>query len=70
MTIVNLWECRQSAGVSAIGWDDVPRLPSSCFGPMSGGRWHVLAVVTLGLHRRQIEAILLGLAYGCLPRRL
>jgi len=45
MTNVNLWEYRQSAGVSAIGWDDVPRLPSSWFGPMSARRYNVFATM-------------------------
>jgi hypothetical protein len=61
MTIVNLWECRQSAGVSAIRWGDVPCMPLSWFVPMSARRWHVLAAVHLGLHRKQLESIVRGL---------
>ena len=58
------------AVVSAKNLDDPARFPHPWFGPMSARRWHLLAAVHLGLHRRQIEAILPGLACGCLPRRL
>jgi hypothetical protein len=51
-----------AAVASAKDLDDTPRFPHPWFGPMSARRWHVLAAVHLGLHRRQIEAILVRLA--------
>ena len=51
-----------AAVASAKNLDDPARFPHPWFGPMSARRWHVLAAVHLGLHRRQIEAILVGLA--------
>jgi hypothetical protein len=51
-----------AAVASAKDLDDAARFPHPWFGPMSARRWHVLAAVHLGLHRRQIEAILLRLA--------
>ena len=51
-----------AAVASAKDLDDAARFPHPWFGPMSARRWHVLAAVHLGLHRRQIEAILVGLA--------
>jgi hypothetical protein len=50
-----------AAVASAKNLDDPARFPHPWFGPMSARRWHVLAAVHLGLHRRQIEAILVGL---------
>jgi hypothetical protein len=41
--------------------DDPARFPHPWFGPMSARRWHLLAAVHLGLHRKQIEAIVRGL---------
>jgi hypothetical protein len=51
-----------AAVASAKNLDDPARFPHPWFGPMSARRWHVLAAVHLGLHRRQIEAILVRLA--------
>jgi len=51
-----------AAVASAKDLDDPARFPHPWFGPMSARRWHVLAAVHLGLHRRQIEAILVRLA--------
>jgi hypothetical protein len=50
-----------AAVASAKDLDDPARFPHPWFGPMSARRWHVLAAVHLGLHRRQIEAILVRL---------
>ncbi len=50
-----------AAVAAAKDLDDPARFPHPWFGPMSARRWHVLAAVHLGLHRRQIEAILVGL---------
>ncbi len=50
-----------AAVASAKDLDDPARFPHPWFGPMSARRWHVLAAVHLGLHRRQLEAILRGL---------
>jgi hypothetical protein len=51
-----------AAVAAAKDLDDPARFPHPWFGPMSARRWHVLAAVHLGLHRRQIEAILVRLA--------
>jgi hypothetical protein len=51
-----------AAVASSKNLDDPARFPHPWFGPMSARRWHVLAAVHLGLHRRQIEAILVRLA--------
>jgi hypothetical protein len=51
-----------AAVASAKDLDDAARFPHPWFGPMSARRWHVLAAVHLGLHRRQIESILVRLA--------
>ena len=51
-----------AAVAAAKDLDDAARFPHPWFGPMSARRWHVLAAVHLGLHRRQIEAILVRLA--------
>jgi hypothetical protein len=50
-----------AAVASAKDLDNAARLPHPWFGPMSARRWHLLAAVHLGIHRRQIEAILRGL---------
>jgi hypothetical protein len=50
-----------AAVASAKDLDDAARFPHPWFGPMSARRWHVLAAVHLGLHRKQLEAILAGL---------
>lgn len=50
-----------AAVASAKSLDDAARFPHPWFGPMSARRWHVLAAVHLGLHRRQLEAIVRGL---------
>ncbi len=50
-----------AAVASAKNLDDPARFPHPWFGPMSARRWHVLAAVHLGLHRKQLEAILAGL---------
>jgi len=50
-----------AAVASAKNLDDAARFPHPWFGPMSARRWHVLAAVHLGLHRKQLEAILAGL---------
>lgn len=50
-----------AAVASAKDLDDPARFPHPWFGPMSARRWHVLAAVHLGLHRRQLEAIISGL---------
>ena len=50
-----------AAVASAKDLDDPARFPHPWFGPMSARRWHVLAAVHLGLHRKQLEAILAGL---------
>jgi len=50
-----------AAVASAKDLDNAARFPHPWFGPMSARRWHVLAAIHLGLHRRQIEAILSGL---------
>lgn len=46
-----------AAVASAKDLDDSARFPHPWFGPMSARRWHVLAAVHLGLHRKQLEAI-------------
>lgn len=46
-----------AAIASAKNLDDAARFPHPWFGPMSARRWHLLAAVHLGLHRRQIETI-------------
>jgi len=51
-----------AAVAAAKDLDDPARFPHPWFGPMSARRWHVLSAVHLGLHRRQIEAILVRLA--------
>jgi hypothetical protein len=51
-----------AAVASAKNLDAPVRFPHPWFGPMSARRWHVLGAVHLGLHRRQIEAILVRLA--------
>jgi hypothetical protein len=51
-----------AAVAAAKDLDDPARFPHPWFGPMSARRWHVLAAVHLGLHRRQIESILVRLA--------
>lgn len=51
-----------AAVASSKNLDDPARFPHPWFGPMSARRWHVLSAVHLGLHRRQIEAILVRLA--------
>lgn len=50
-----------AAVASAKDLDATARFPHPWFGPMSARRWHVLAAVHLGLHRRQLVAILDGL---------
>ncbi len=50
-----------AAVASAKNLDDAARFPHPWFGPMSARRWHLLAAVHLGLHRRQIETIVRGL---------
>ncbi len=50
-----------AAVASAKNLDDPARFAHPWFGPMSARRWHVLAAVHLGLHRKQLEAILVGL---------
>jgi hypothetical protein len=50
-----------AAVASARNLDNPARFPHPWFGPMSARRWHVLAAVHLGLHRKQLEAILDGL---------
>lgn len=50
-----------AAVASAKNLDAPARFPHPWFGPMSARRWHLLAAVHLGLHRRQIEAIVRGL---------
>ena len=50
-----------AAVASAKNLDDPARFPHPWFGPMSARRWHVLAAVHLGLHRKQLEAIVRGL---------
>jgi len=50
-----------AAVASAKNLDAPVRFPHPWFGPMSARRWHVLAAVHLGLHRKQLEAILAGL---------
>jgi hypothetical protein len=50
-----------AAVAAAKDLDDDARFPHPWFGPMSARRWHVLAAVHLGLHRKQLEAILAGL---------
>jgi len=50
-----------AAVASAKDLDAPARFPHPWFGPMSARRWHVLAAVHLGLHRKQLEAILAGL---------
>lgn len=50
-----------AAVASAKNLDDAARFPHPWFGPMSARRWHLLAAVHLGLHRRQLEAIVRGL---------
>ncbi len=50
-----------AAVAAAKDLDDAARFPHPWFGPMSARRWHVLAAVHLGLHRKQLEAILVGL---------
>ncbi len=47
-----------AAVASAKNLDDPARFAHPWFGPMSARRWHVLAAVHLGLHRKQLEAIL------------
>jgi len=49
-----------AAVASAKHLDDPARFSHPWFGPMSARRWHLLAAFHLGLHRRQIEAIILG----------
>lgn len=51
-----------AAVASAKDLDDSARFPHPWFGPMSARRWHVLAAVHLGLHRKQLEAIVRGLS--------
>ncbi len=51
-----------AAVASAKNFDDSARFPHPWFGPMSARRWHVLAAVHLGLHRKQLEAIVRGLS--------
>jgi hypothetical protein len=50
-----------AAVASARDLDNAARFPHPWFGPMSARHWHVLVAVHLGIHRRQIEAILDGL---------
>jgi hypothetical protein len=50
-----------AAVAAAKDLDDAARFPHPWFGPMSARRWHVLAAVHLGLHRKQLEAIHAGL---------
>ena len=50
-----------AAVASARDLDDAARFPHPWFGPMSARRWHLLAAVHLGLHRRQIDTIVRGL---------
>lgn len=50
-----------AAVASAKNLDDPARFAHPWFGPMSARRWHVLAAVHLGLHRKQLEAILADL---------
>lgn len=47
-----------AAVASAKNLDDPARFAHPWFGTMSARRWHVLAAVHLGLHRKQLEAIL------------
>jgi hypothetical protein len=51
--------CREllAAAEEACDLDDPARFPHPWFGPMSARRWHLLAAVHMGLHRRQIESI-------------
>lgn len=51
-----------AAVASAKDLDDSARFPHPWFGPMSARRWHVLAAVHLGLHRKQLESIVRGLS--------
>ena len=52
--------CREvlAAAERAHDLDDPARFPHPWFGPMSARRWHLLAAVHMGLHRRQIESII------------
>jgi len=50
-----------AAVAAAKDLDDGARFPHPWFGPMSARRWHLLAAVHLGLHRKQLEAIVRGL---------
>lgn len=50
-----------AAVASAKNLDNPARFPHPWFGPMSARRWHVLAAVHLGLHRKQLESIVRGL---------
>lgn len=65
LSVVEAYEqsCREvlAAVAAAKDLDDPARFPHPWFGPMSARRWHLLAAVHLGLHRRQIELILRGL---------